>query len=610
MVPEGLPVAMTIALAVGMQRMARRGALVRRLAAVETLGSTSVICSDKTGTLTCNAMTVTRVWTASGHWFEVSGVGYAPEGEIGSTSPGGPDAIPGLERLLASGVLCNDASLTPPVSPGGEWQVLGDPTEAALLVLAMKRLTDLDRLRATWVRESEIPFDSTSKMMATGHRHADGRRRVVLKGAPEALLPLCNASAGASREAAEVMAGAALRVLALADVEGVSIDVSRGFEQFRDRVRLLGLVGQIDPAREDVAAAIHACRSAGVRTIMVTGDHKATGLAVARQLGIVGAASGADRAVDGRELEAMGEYELREALPTIAVFARVHPAQKLRIVEALQAEGEVVAMTGDGVNDGPALARADVGVAMGLGGTEVAKQAAKIVVTDDSFASIVRAVEEGRLAYRNLKKVILYLFATSLAEIAVLVGALLLGYPLPLAAVQILWINLVTEGTVTVNLIMEPAEGDEMRQRPIPIGEPLLNAAMLKRVALMTPTMAAVTLGWFVWRFESGIPFEQVQTETFTVLAVSQWFNVLNCQSASRSSLSLALWRNPWLLAGLGLGVLLQLAVLYLPPLNALFHTVPLTVADLLPILAMASLVLWLEEARKGIVRRGAGERD
>jgi Ca2+-transporting ATPase len=299
----------------------------------------------------------------------------------------------------------------------------------------------------------------------------------------------------------------------------------------------------------------------------------------------------------------MGEPDLRDALPHIAVFARVQPAQKLRIVEALQARGEVVAMTGDGVNDAPALARADVGVAMGITGTEVAKSAAKIVVTDDNFATIVSAVEQGRVVYGNLKKVILYLFATSLAEVAVLLLALLGGFPLPLAAVQILWINIVTEGTVTVNLVMDPADGHEMRRRPVARGDRLLGRELLLRVALMTPAIAAVSFGWFAWRLQQGAPLEVVRTETFTVLAMCQWFNVLNCQSASASALRLGVLRNRWLLGGLALSVALQAAVLYAPPMNALFHTVPLEPASLLPLLALASTVLWVEELRKGVVR-------
>lgn len=607
MVPEGLPVAMTIALAVGMQRMAARGAIIRRLSAVETLGSTTVICSDKTGTLTRNEMTAVALWLpdasvpGGAREIAVAGTGYAPEGGFHEGGAPADTNDPALQALLAAAVLCNDATLQPPAAGAG-WQVLGDPTEGALLVLAAKAGVDAAALRREAPREAELPFDSDTKLMATRHRLPGAPRRVWLKGAPEAvlrLLPPGDSAAAAARASAEAMAARALRVLAFASVDDDPLD--GGFDALAGRVRLLGLVGQIDPPREEAQRAVAECRRAGIRVVMVTGDHKLTGLAIARELGIADGA--AQRAVDGPELERMGEAELRDALPGIAVFARVQPAQKLRIVEALQARGEVVAMTGDGVNDAPALARADVGVAMGITGTEVAKSAAKIVVTDDDFATIVRAVEQGRVVYGNLKKVLLYLFATSIDEVLVLLLALLGGYPLPLAAVQILWINIVTEGTVTVNLVMDPPDGDEMRRPPVPRDDRLLDRTLLLRVALLTPVTAAVTFGWFAWRLAEGVPEAVVRTETFTVLAMCQWFNVLNCQSATASVLGPRLWRNRWLAGGLALSFALQVAVLYVPALNALFHTVPLPPASLLPLVVVASGVLWAEEARKLVVR-------
>ncbi|CAM3661450.1 HAD-IC family P-type ATPase [Polaromonas hydrogenivorans] len=601
MVPEGLPVAMTIALAVGMQRMAARGAIIRRLSAVETLGSTTVICTDKTGTLTRNEMTVSQLWLPGGITVAVSGIGYAPEGRLNADHAG---TLP----LLQAAVLCNDAQLLPPGEARAQWSVLGDPTEGALIVLAAKAGIDLEQLTRDAPREVELPFDSDTKMMATRHRFADAPRRVFIKGAPEALLCLCATSDAAvvqaARTAAEAMAGRALRVLAFAVVDDDPLDAGTGFCALAGRVRLLGLVGQIDPPREEVKAAVAECRAAGIRPVMVTGDHKLTGLAIARELGI---AREGDRAVDGAELERMGEADLRNDLDRIAVFARVHPAQKLRIVEALQARGEVVAMTGDGVNDAPALARADVGIAMGITGTEVAKSAAKIIVTDDNFSTIVGAVEQGRVVYGNLKKVILYLFATSMAAVLVLILALLGGYPLPLVAVQILWINIVTEGTLTVNLVMDPPDGDEMRRAPVPRDDPLLGHEMLARVALMTPLIAGITFGWFWWRLGQEVPIGLVRTETFTLLAMCAWFNVLNCQSASRSALALGVLKNPWLLGGLGLSLLLQALVLYAPPMNTLFHTVPLAPASLLPLAALASSVLWAEELRKLIARLARG---
>jgi magnesium-transporting ATPase (P-type) len=614
-VPEGLPVALTIALAVGMQRMARRGSIVRRLSAVETLGATTVICTDKTGTLTRNEMTVTSLWLADGRTIEVAGSGYAPEGALGSGGRACDTAADPLLRLaLEAGVLCNDSRLVPPDDGDARWRALGDPTEAALLTLAMKGCLEPAKLLREWPRRGEIPFDPTLKLMATRHGHATRPQRIFLKGAPEMLLPLCgrllrgdasvpldDATRRDASEATERMASQALRVLALAMVEDEVKNELTGFEQISGRAVFLGLAGQMDPPREEVRSAVAACRTAGIRTVMVTGDHKATGLAIARMLDI---ARDGDRAVDGRELEAMPEQDLLAELGRIAVFARVQPAQKLRIVEAFQSQHEVVTMTGDGVNDAPALARADVGVAMGISGTEVAKEAAKVVITDDNFATIVKAIEQGRLMYGNVRKLLLFLFATSIDEVLILLGALWLDLPLPLAAVQILWINLVTEGTLTLNLVMEGPEGDEMERRPLCAGEPLVTRGMLVRMAVMVPASVGATLGYFVWRLGSGDPFERIQTETFTLLAVCQWFNVLNCESATRSALRFGVLRNPWLLGGLLLAMALQAAVIHAEPLNRLFHTVPIPPFELLRIVAVGSIVLWVEEIRKLAARR------
>jgi magnesium-transporting ATPase (P-type) len=599
MVPEGLPVAMTIALAVGMQRMARRGAIIRRLSAVETLGSVTVICSDKTGTLTRNEMTARQLWLADGREINVSGIGYVPLGEL-QPAPPADDAA--LQALLRCAVLCNDAELLPPEEDlRDEWTVLGDPTEGALLVLAEKAGRPAGSARAEAPREAELPFDADHQLMATRHRLSDGSTRVFVKGAPEAVLRLCSGLDPApARAAAEAMAATALRVLAFAEADGNALDEALGFASLQGRLRLLGLVGQIDPPRDEAKAAVAACRAAGVRPLMLTGDHKLTGLAIARELGI---AQPGDRALDGEALERMGEAELREQLDRVAVYARVQPAQKLRIVEALQSRGEVVAMTGDGVNDAPALARADVGVAMGQAGTEVAKSAAKIVVGDDSFATIVAAVEQGRVVYANLKKVILFLFATSLDEVLILLLALLAGYPLPLAAVQILWINIVTEGTLTVNLVMDPADGDEMRRPPTPRSAALLDGGMLGRALLMAGCSTLVCLGWYAWGLGQGVALELLRTELFCLLAACQWFNVLNCQSATRSALRLGVLANRWLLVGLGSSVLLQLAVVYLPALQGLFHTEAVAGERLLMLLALAGSVLWVEEARKLVAR-------
>lgn len=604
MVPEGLPVAMTIGLAVGMQRMAWRGAMVRRLSAVETLGSTTIICTDKTGTLTKNEMTVTALLLPDGREIVVSGAGYAPEGQL--TLGGQVFTVQGdaaVSAILEAVVLCNDAHLVPPEKDETRWRPLGDPTEAALLTLAMKGCSEPAALRHANPRHAEIPFESGSKMMATQHGSND-RGWVVIKGAPERVLDLCDPATvdkAAVKRVGEGFAAQALRLLAVARVENARIDVAAGFEPFRGRATFLGLVGQTDPPREEVRAAVAECVAAGIRPVMVTGDHKATGLAIARALGI---ARDGDLALDGSELEQMPEQELRACLHQISVFARVHPAQKLRVVEAFQSQHHVVAMTGDGVNDAPALARADVGVAMGITGTDVAKGAAKIVITDDNFATIVKAVAEGRLVYQNLKKVLLFLFATSLDEVIVLMLALLFGFPLPLAAVQILWINIVTEGTITVNLIMEGPEGDEMRRRPISPDERLVTRNMLGRLALIVGTSVAVVFGFFLWRLSAGVPFVLVQTETFTLLVVCQWFNVLNCRSSVRSAFNRDALKNVWLVGGLLLAGLLQILVIYAEPMNRVFHTSPIPMADFILIGALASIVLWAEEIRKVLARR------
>jgi Ca2+-transporting ATPase len=618
LVPEGLPVALTIALAVGMQRMARRGAIVRTLSSVETLGCTTVICTDKTGTLTKNEMTATALWLADGRAFTVAGSGYSPEGGLGG--PGGvadPTTDSGLRLILEAGVLCNDSQLVPPDAGDERWRALGDPTEAALLTLAMKAGIEPAALRREWPRRAEIPFDASNKLMATQHGHACMTGRVFIKGAPEWILPLCSQAWRGNQpqpldevqrrqalQRAGELAEQALRLLGFAMLEDAGIDESAGFEQFGGRAVFLGWVGQIDPPREDTRLAVSQCRAAGIRPMMVTGDHQATGLAIARMLDI---AREGDRAVDGRELEEMPEQDLVADLDRIAVFSRVHPAQKLRIVEALQSRKQVVAMTGDGVNDAPALARADVGVAMGITGTEVAKSASNIVITDDRFSTIIDAVEQGRLIYGNIRKLLLFLFATSIDEVVILLGALWLGYPLPLAAVQILWINLVTEGTLTINLVMEGPEGDEMRRAPVRSRDPLFDMPMLRRMALMVPTSVLATLGYFIWRLGTGVPFALVQTETFTVLAVCQWFNALNCESSTRSALRLGVLKNPWLLGGLLLANLMQVAVVYAAPLNRLFHTVPIPLEQVLLIGLVASSVLWVEEIRKFLARRRLG---
>jgi len=611
LIPEGLPIAITVAHAIAVQRMAARGALVRRLSAIETLGSVGIICTDKTGTLTQNEMMVTAIQLPGRGPIGVLGSGYDPNGEFIENEKAiitSEDAQ--LNELLIACILCNDAKLPPPLSTTSRWSAIGDPTEAALLSLGYKGGLEPEQVNTQFKRQAEIPFASEAKMMATEHKSKAGSF-VVIKGAPEAVLALCGSvSEKHGRRVLDKallinflalvnqMASQALRVIAVARVDDADIVGSEGFEPFSGKAMLLGFLGQIDPPRPEVEDAIKECIAAGIRPVMVTGDHKITGHAIAGRLGITG------EAIDGAELENLSDEMLMEKIDNIAVFARVHPQQKMRIIGAYKARGEVVAMTGDGVNDAPALVSADVGVAMGQKGTEVAKEAAKIVITDDNFATIVKAIEQGRVVYQNIQKTILHLFTTSAAETLILFLAIALGYPLPFAAVQILWNNLVTETIITLNLVMEPAEGDEMKMRPIPQAIPLVPKSILLRMTVMTPAIIISTLGWFIVRLNHGIPFTQVQTETFTLLVVCEWFNVLNCRSRRQSALSFSLFKNPWLLGGLILGNLLHVAIIYWSPMNRLFHTTPLNFEVVLAIGVVGSLVLWVEEARKLLARK------
>ena len=609
LVPEGLPVALTIALAVGVQRMARKGTVVRRLSAVETLGSITVICTDKTGTLTKNEMTVVELFLAQEESeLELTGVGYNPDGDLiekKSRTKIERDQIKQnkvLKKIIEASSLCNDSQLLEPNEDNINWSHLGDPTEVALLTMALKLGGDPAGLRKKYHRVADLPFDSDTKMMATQHL-VDGQSVVYIKGAPEVLLDLCTPGCDHERIklAGRDMADRSLRVLGVGFIPNTHIDGEKGFEFFRGKVEFLGLIGELDPPREEVKDSIRDCLAAGIKPVMVTGDHKATGLSIAKSLGI---SLPDDLALDGQELDQLNDLELAQKIDHISVFARVHPAQKLRIIQAFQSRGHIVAMTGDGVNDAPALVKANVGVAMGITGTEVAKEAAKIVITDDNFATIVAAIAEGRLVYQNIKKLVLFLFVTSLDEVAVLFLALIMGYPPPLAAVQILWINLVSEGALTVNLIMEPFEGSEMRRSPVPVNEPLIDRALILRMPLMVLASVTSTFGWFFYRTSLGIPADQVQTETFTVLVVSQWCNVLNCRSAIRSAFSRSLFSNPWLLGGLILANLMHLLVIYWAPLAKFFHTVPIAPEQFLLIGGVATLVLWVEEIRKYLVRR------
>jgi magnesium-transporting ATPase (P-type) len=603
LVPEGLPVAMTVALAIGVQRMAGRKTIVRRLSAVESLGSVTTICTDKTGTLTRNEMVVTAIAVFSDGEtkdLKVTGEGYDQKGEI-SWRVASPDEASKrkLQQILKACALCNDAQnilVEKDGSKDAAWKVLGDPTEGALITLAAKSGMNVEATRLQYPRTFEIPFDSDAKMMATGHL-IDGKEAVFVKGAPESLLRLASGDVFTLRAKAERMASEALRVLAIGIVH---VERATSFEDFRGKLEIIGLVGQMDPPRSEVKDSIRECRLAGIRTVMITGDHRATAVAIARELDIY---RDGDLVIDGSEFDQKFGGQSAE-LQQVSVFARVQPAQKQQIVDALQAAGQVVAMTGDGVNDAPALAKADVGVAMGITGTEVAKEASKIVITDDRFSTIVSAIQEGRLVYSNIKKLILFLFVTSIDEVIILFLALIAGYSPPLTAVHILWINLVTEGVLTINLVMEPPEGDEMRRPPAPPDQPLLDRALLSRIPLMVIASVISVFGWFLWRTHQGVAPDIVQTETFTALAVSQWYNVLNCRCAKTSVFNQNFFSNRWLLLGLVGANLLHFAVIYVPWMNQFFHTVPLSIESFFAIGLVASLVLWVEEARKFVIRR------
>jgi magnesium-transporting ATPase (P-type) len=610
LVPEGLPVAITIALAVGVQRISKKRTIIRQMSAIETLGTVTVICSDKTGTLTRNEMSVTEIYLpAKNRIISVAGVGYNPQGsfvENGKQFP--PTTDKTLSKLFEACALCNDAQLVAPNNINSNWSILGDPTEGALLTLVAKADIDLDSLKKKFPRVTELPFNTEKKYMVT--EHSDGQENVIfIKGAPEVILNYCESIYDDGniinidkkmlediKNASKKMASSALRLLAFGYSQEVILEKELDFNSLKNNLIFIGLIGELDPPRPEVANSVLQCQTAGIKPVMITGDHKITGIAIAKKLGFY---HDNDLAIDGTELERLTERELLEKIDHFSVFARVLPAQKLRIIEALQKKGQVVAMTGDGVNDVPALLKADIGVVMGITGTEVAKESAKIVITDDNFATIVNAISQGRLVYQNIKKLILYLFVTSIDEVLLLLLALIFGYPPPLVAVQILWINLVTEGALSVNLIMEPPEGNEMHRPPTPITEPLLDRDLLSRIPLMVIASVISTFGWFIYRTSQGTPIILVRTETFTLLAICQWFNVLNCRSSLHSVFKWNLLKNLWLMAGLIIAIILHYFVIYWKPLNVFFHTVPIEPGIFLKIGIVASFVLWIEEIRK-----------
>jgi len=617
-IPEGLPAAVTITLAIGVSRMASRNAIIRKLPAVETLGSTTVICSDKTGTLTENQMTVREIM-AGGVLYQVSGDGYNPEG--GAIAPRGadPDASrsAALAECLRAGALCNDSLL---VEKEGAWQIQGDPTEGALLVAAVKGGYEPGVLQREMVRLDSVPFESVHQYMATLHREqGSGRLVAYLKGAVEAVLSRCSGALDAGGQikplaaeevlrVVEEMAGQGERVLAFASKEfsREMPGIDHG-DVARDMV-FLGLHGMIDPPRAAAVAAVKACQTAGIRVKMITGDHPATATAIAGQVGLDGAGSSSSPPVlTGRDLAEISDRELIEVAEKTVVFARATPEQKLRLVEALQARGHVVAMTGDGVNDAPALKKADIGVAMGITGTEVAKEAADMVLTDDNFSSIEAAVEEGRGVFDNLTKFIVWTLPTNLGEGLVIMAAILLGGILPILPVQILWINMTTAVLLGLMLAFEPKEPGIMLRPPRKPETPILTQELIIRIFLVGALLLIGSFGLFHWELARGSSVEKARTVAVNVFVIIELFYLFNCRSLTKTAFQLGFFSNRWLFGGVSIMLLLQLAYTYLPVMNRLFQSTPISLEAWARI-AVTGIITYLVVEGEKRLRRGAGE--
>jgi magnesium-transporting ATPase (P-type) len=599
-IPEGLPAVITITLAIGVQRMAARKAVIRKLPAVESLGATSVICSDKTGTLSRNEMTVVRL-IAGEREFSVSGTGYAPEGEI-APATASPEDGRSPDELIRCGALCNDARLL--IDDDGNWGVAGDPMEGALLALAGKAGIDPATLRGELPRLDEIPFDAAYRYMATLHRGPGDRAIAFIKGAPEAVLALCDNAAHEIDWAGHVERAAAEgeRLLGFAVVRFREPREQIAHEDLKDAT-MLGLMGFIDPPREEARRAIAECRSAGIAVKMITGDHAATALAIARQLDL----ADDPEAVTGAEVEAMDDAELARRVEQVSVYARASPEQKMRIVRALQWHGHIVAMTGDGVNDAPALKQADVGTAMGVTGTEAAREASEMVLLDDNFASIVAAVREGRTVYDNIQKVIAWTLPTNGGEAIVVVLAILAGFTLPMTATQILWINLVTAVTLGLVLAFEPPEPGIMERPPRTRDASLLTPLLLWRVMFVSCLFAGVALLIFFGAQSLGATVEKARTLTVNMLVLAEIAYLFNVRFLHMRSLTLkgALGTRPVLIA-LAIVTLAQLAFTYLPFLQIVFETVPLTLLEGAIIIAIGFGLLLLLEAEKLLISRFA----
>ena len=604
-IPEGLPALITVTLAIGVQRMAQRNAIIRRLPAVETLGSVSRICSDKTGTLTLMEMMVVSAVTADAA-YKVTGQGYAPEGEVlKDGAPAGKDPILGLMGRVS--MLCNDAEIH---REEGAWKVEGDPTEGALYPFGNKLGLERQTEQTAYPRIDAIPFESEHRFMATLHEDAAGKQFLLVKGAPEVILEHCDRQATSrgqpepvDRErferAADEQAAQGERVLALAWLENPGVG-NLGPADLPMNLVLLGLIGLLDPPRAEAIAAVSECHAGGIRVTMITGDHKITAAAIAKMLGI----GDGKTAITGAEIEEMDTSTLQEGVRDVDVFARASPEHKLRLVKAIQANNQIVAMTGDGVNDAPSLKKADVGVAMGIKGTEVTKEAAEMVLADDNFASITAAVREGRTVYNNIEKAILFMLPTNVAQALVIMVAIFVGFTAPITAPQILWVNMVTSVALGLVISFEPHELDVMHRAPRAVDRPILDAFGVWRVVFVALALLVLTLWAFFWMKSKDASDELARAVAVNALVIGQVFYLLNSRYKLDSSLSLrAHLGNKYLAMGIGAVVILQLLFTYAPPFETLFETeaIPLWVW---PWLFLGGLVFFLVvEAEKLVIR-------
>jgi cation-transporting ATPase F len=613
-IPEGLPAAVTITLAIGVSRMAKHRAIIRKLPAVEALGSTTIICSDKTGTLTENKMTVQQVF-AGGKFFDVTGSGYEPNGEVLEEGQRAAlDRHEALRETLLAGLLNNDSQL---VRDGDRLKVEGDPTEAALIVAAQKSGLVPADTHTAHPRLDVIPFESEHQFMATLHHRGEGLARVIFKkGSVERLLERCSHTLSDQGElvpldigtvdaAVELMAAKGLRVLAFARLEVAHDQDQLHHDHVREGLTFLGLQGMIDPPRAEAIVSVRKCQEAGIQVKMITGDHALTARSIARQLGLRGGSEGELIAVTGRELEKVSDADLPDLAERAAVFARVAPEQKLKLVRALQSRGHIVAMTGDGVNDAPALKQADIGVAMGITGTDVAKGAADMLLTDDNFASIEAAVEEGRSVFDNLTKFIIWTLPTNAGEAVILLTAIIFGTALPLLPVQLLWINMATAVLLGLMLVFEPKEHDLMQRPPRDPQQPIITFPLFMRTGLVTLLMFAGAFGAFLWEQQfRGKSIIEARTTVVNVIVMVECFYLLNCRSLLHSMFFVGLWSNLAVFGGIAAMLGAQLLFTHTALMNRLFHTAPLDPASWLYVFAVGLAAYCVIEFEKWVRRK------